>query len=337
MPVEKIYSFLTYPKRNQPEEAIVSGTQIPLEDGKLCSMLKDIFIGAGNDCNVPIMFVSDGDKQENPVRAELLALLQKPSIASSTPLAKRLQEATGGNSGMGLLFICIGKDGENDTRLVISRFPADEGIVAEKQSEKLTVSFVEQVFLKSAYSYKAATYLWDGKPSHLWKGYVVDKQINHGSKDVANYWIAAFLRSEFSTTAAQGTKRLAKAIKAALQATSDIAIKTQLTSVVQLASNIPGKAMTISDFCDNFHMSAAAKQAIIAKVDPPRLVNEKFRFDSGEFSRHLAYKLVELDTGAVMTAPADKFDECFKPSRHKDKSVFVASGKIVDEKLRSAR
>lgn len=266
MPAEKIFSFLTYPKKNQAEETVVSGTQIPLDDGKLCKMLTDIFNGAGKDCNVPVMFVSDGEKQEYPVRAELLALLHKPTIAAATPLAKRLQAATGGSSGMGLLFICVGPDGESATRIVISRFPADEGVVAEKQSEKLTVQFVEQVFLKSAYSYKAATYLSDGKHHQLWKGHVVDKQINHGSKSVADYWIVDFLRSEFSTAAAQGTKRLANAIKAAIQSTSDIAVKTQLTSSAQLAANLPKKAMTISDFCDSFHLSLPAKQAIIAKV-----------------------------------------------------------------------
>jgi hypothetical protein len=337
MAVEKIFSFLTYPKRNQPEEAVVSGTQIPLDDGKLCKMLKDIFDGSGTDCNVPVMFVSDGDKQENAVRSELLALLAKPSVTAATPLAKRLQSATSGTSGMGLLFICIGKDGESDTRVVISRFPADEGVVAEKSSEKLTVQFVEQVFLKSAYSYKAATYLFDGKPNQLWKGHVVDKQINHGSKAVADYWIVDFLRSEFSTTAAQGTRRLAKAIKSAIQATSDIEIKAQLTSAAQLATNLPKKAMTISDFCDSFHLSEPAKQAIIANVNPPRLVHEKFRFDVTEFSKHLAYRQVELDTGAVMTAPAEKFDDCFKATKHKEETVFVASGHVVDEKLKSTK
>jgi hypothetical protein len=337
MSVDKIFSYLTYPKKNRPDETAVSGTQIPLDDGKLSKMLKDIFDGSRNDCNVPVMFVSDGDQQENVVRTELLALIDKPTVAAATPLAKRLQGATSGNSGMGLLFICIGKDGERDTRVVISRFPADEGVVAERSSEKLTVQFVEQVFLKSAYSYKAATYVSDGKPNQLWKGYVVDKQINHGSKAVADYWIVDFLRSEFSTTAAQGTKRLAKAIKSAILASPDIGIKAQLTSAAQLAANLPKKAMTISDFCDGFHLSEYAKEAILSNVNPPRLVHEKFRFDAAEFSRHLTYKQVELDTGAVMTAPAEKFDEYFKVTRRKDETLFVAAGHIVDEKLKSTK
>jgi hypothetical protein len=56
--------------------------------------------------------------------------------------------------------------------------------------------------------------------------------------------------------------------------------------------------MTISDFCDGFHLSECAKEAILSNVNPPRLIHEKFRFDVAEFSRHLTYKQVELDTGA---------------------------------------
>jgi hypothetical protein len=337
MPVEKIFSFLTFPKKNASADEVVSGVHIPLDDGKLCMMLKAIFDRADRDCSVPVMFVSDGEKQENAVRSDLLTLFEKPSIATATPLAKRLQSATTGSSGMGLLFISIGKNSEIDKRIVISRFPADEGVVAERNSAKLTVQFVEQVFLKSAFAYKAATYLWDGKPNQLWKGYVIDKQINHGSKAVADYWILDFLCSEFFTTAAQGTRRLAIAIKAALHSTSDMQIKAQLTSAAQLAANMPKKALTISDFCDNFYMSELAKQAVVSMVNPARLVHEKFRFDEAEFSRHLAYKQVELNTGAVMTAPADKFDECFKATKLKEETLFKAVGHVVNEKLKSAK
>lgn len=337
MALKAIYSFLTYPKKSQPDGAEITGTEIPLDGGKLCKMLSDIFDNAGRDCNVPVMFISDGATQENPVRSELLALLKKPGVNSAVPLAARLQNSTNGTSGMGLLFICLGKDVGGDARLVISRFPADEGVVAEKGDNKLTVQFVEQVFLKSAFSYKAATYLSDGKPNQLWKGHVVDKQINHGSKAVADYWIIDFLRSEFTTTAAQGTKRLANALKAAMQLTTDMVVKSQITSAAQLANNMPKKAMTIADFCDNFHFSDETTQAILSKVNPARLAHEKFRFDAGEFTRHIAYKQVELDNGAVLTAPADKFEQCFQEARRKDVRTFTTSGLVVDERLKKTK
>lgn len=255
-------------------------------------MLRDIFDSAGKQCDVTVMFQSPGSKQENEVRADLLGLLKKPSATSALPLATRLEQSTTGVSGMGLLFVCLGREG-SQSRIVISRFPADEGVVAERASDKLTVQFVDQVFLKSAHSFKAATYVSDGKPDELWFGHVVDRQINHGSKSVSDYWIVDFLRSELSTTSAAGTKRLANAIKAALASTSDVAINGQIAAAAQLAANLPAKAMTIAKFCENFNFSSETTQAILSNVKPARLVNDKFRFDASEFARHVAYKQVE--------------------------------------------
>ena len=334
MPIATIFSFLTYPKRNRPDESAVSGTAITPDDGKLCKMLGEIFDTAGRECTIPIKFTADD--QANPVRTELAALLKAPSVKAGTPLAERLQQATSGTSGMGLLFICIGEDA-GKSRVVISRFPADEGVVAERSSDKLTVAFVEQVFLKSSHSYKAATYVSSGRTTDLWAGHVIDKQINHGSKSVADYWIVDFLRSEFSTTAATGTKRLAVALKTVMTATSDSMVKREITSAVNLADNIPHKAMTIGDFCDTFHFSAKTRDAITSAVSPSRLVHEKFKFDSSEFSRHIAYKQVELDNGAVLTAPVEKFDECFKSTKKRDAHTFSTTGVIVDERLRKSK
>lgn len=336
MAVETILSFLTFPKKGRSEDPAASGVKIPLDDGKLCSMLRDIFDGAHKHCDVQVMFTSHGDKQENEVRDDLLALVKRPTVESALPLATRLEQSTTGVSGMGLLFVCIGKDGPHK-RVVISRFPADEGVVAERSTDKLTVHFVDQVFLKSAYSYKAATYQSTGKPDELWFGHIVDRQINHGNKVVSDYWIVDFLRSELSTTAAAGTKRLANAIKAAITSTLDVAVKGQIAAAAQLAVNLPGKAMTIARFCENFNFAPETTRAILSKVTPARLIEEKFRFDAVEFARHIAYKQVELDNGAVLTAPADRFEECFKESGRKDERTFTTSGHVVDERLKKSK
>lgn len=333
MAVETILSFLTYPKKGKTVDPAASGVRIPLDDGKLCSMLRGIFDGAHKQCDVQVIFTSRSNKQENEVRDDLLGLLRRPNVEHALPLASRLEQSTTGVSGMGLLFVCIGNDGPHK-RIVISRFPADEGIVAERSSDKLTVQFVDQVFLKSAHSYKAATYLATGKPDELWFGHVVDKQINHGNKSVSDYWIVDFLRSELSTTAAAGTKRLANAIKSAMTSTVDVVVKSQIAAAAQLAANLPGKAMTIAKFCENFNFSPEATNAILSKVTPARLIEERFRFDAAEFARHIAYKQVELDNGAVLTAPADKFEECFKETGRKDERIFTTSGHVVDERLK---
>lgn len=333
MALETLYSFLTYPKR---EEA-PTGVGIPLDDTKLCLMLRGIFDNADKDCNVPIMFTSEGAKQENVVMNEVETLLEAPSIDLAKPLATRLQGVTTGSSGMGLIFFCVGKNIEGKPQVVISRFPADEGIVAEKGENALSVQFVDQVFLKNAHAYKAVTYTWSGVKNDLWKGHAVDKQINHGSKSIADYWIVDFLQSDFATSPALGTKRLANALKNALKCTADPIIKAEIASATHLAGNLPKKALSIAGFCDEFHFSENTKKSVLESVDPARLVQEKFKFDSKEFSKIIAFKQVELDSGAVVSAPADKFLKCFVVSEVGDKKTYIATGKIVDQRLKSTK
>lgn len=334
--IKTIYSFLTHPRKGKSDEMIVSGTAIPPDEGKLCMMLSTMFNNAHKECSIPIMFSPENSVKVNGVRDELMTLIDAPSLEAAKAIAIRLQKATTGSSGMGLMFISIGDDGTAQ-RLVVSRFPADEGVVAERDTESLTVEFVDQVFLKSSHAYKAVTYLREGKADDMWKGHAIDKQMNNGSKAVADYWIVDFLKSDLLSTPAGGTRRLAQALRAVLTATDDPQIKTEITAAVQLAGNIPNKALTIAEFGDEFHFSTKTKDAIAAKVNPARLVNEKFKFDSGEFSKHLAYKQVELSNGAVLTAPADKFDACFARAQADEGITFSTTGQVVDERLRTVK
>ncbi|PPD12460.1 hypothetical protein [Methylophilus sp.] len=295
-------------------------------------MLDTLFENSSQDCIVPIMFRADNGDQQNPVRSELVAFIANPSIESAAPLALRLQRSTNGTSGMGLMFVCIGSEGD-DTRVLISRFPADEGVVAERSEDALNVEFVEQVFLKSANSYKAATYISNGRVDGLWKGSVVDKQINHGSKVVANYWIVDFLHSDFETTSGLGTKRLVTALKAA-SASGSTLVRQEIAAAAQLAGNIPNRAMSVAQFCDKFNFSEETKSAVLSKVDPNRLVDDRFRFDANEFERHLRFRQIELNNGALLTAPANDFNRVFQESVDGNMHTFVTIGEIVDERLR---
>jgi putative GTP pyrophosphokinase len=57
-------------------------------------------------------------------------------------------------SGLGLLFLVTGED-DGETKIVVSRFPADSGVLAEEKGKGLTVEFLERIFMKGAKSYKA--------------------------------------------------------------------------------------------------------------------------------------------------------------------------------------
>ena len=336
MPIEKIFSFLTYPKNHAKATDKIDGLHIKPDKGKLSTMLSEVFDSAKSKRDVPITFVADD--QINPTREQLLAFFAKPKLTTAHSLAQSLQAATPGTAGMGLFFVCLGSDaGKPGKRTVLSRFAADEGVVASKNGSALSVEFVEQVFLKNAHTYKAASYQHEVDKSDVWKGVATDRQLNHGSKAIADYWIVDFLCSELTTTAAEGTRRLAVAMKEASRSTKDLQIRAQIVAAARLAGNLPANAMTIDQFCDQFAMSQGAKEAVKAAVKPARLIAESFRFDADEFIRHVPYKQVELDNGATLLAPTDKFEEVFHPQKEGDAHAYSTRGTIVNEKLRSSR
>lgn len=339
MEITRLFSFLTYPGKNRNDVADVSGTEIPIVEGKLCRMLDGIYSDAERECDIPIMFTPEDGLQHNPVRTEIMRIVNTRRMDAAETLANRLQRATGGQSGMALFFVCLGRVDEQ--KIVIARFPADEGIVAEKAQGALTVQFVEQVFLKSAHAYKAVVYKGGDDGDDFWGGHATDRQINSGAKTVADYWIVDFLKSDFRSTSAQGTKRLAMALRSALSSTASAEVRHEIAMAAQLARNINGRrVMTIPEFCDHLNLSERSKAAVVSAVNPARTLQSRFRFDHGEFGRHIAYKSVELDNGAMLSAQVSRFEECFEAAVSEDDPSVVTystSGTIVDQRLRSSK
>jgi len=108
---------------------------------------------------------------------------------------------------MGLLFLIRGVEGQ-EHKVIVSRFPADNGVLAEMNDAELSVEFLQRVFMKSAHSYKAALYQDESFNTGFWQGRVVDRQVADPVVRVSEYWIKGFLDSDFRTTPAAGTRRL---------------------------------------------------------------------------------------------------------------------------------
>jgi len=64
---------------------------------------------------------------------------------------------------------------------------------------------------------------------------------------------------------------------------------------------------------------------------------EEFVFDSEEFARQIAFRSVELNTGAILTAQNSDFDTLFEqePVGHGGETRFSTKGVVVGERLRS--
>jgi hypothetical protein len=221
----------------------------------------------------------------------------------------------------------------------LSRFPADSGISAEENTSGLSLEFLEKVFMKSAKSYKAVMYKHTSFSTGFWQGSAVDKQMNDSDIDIPSYWIADFLESEFRTTSAAGTHRLAVACRDAARKSDKVAVKSEIAAAVTLVSGLAGQRLSIREFATRIGLSADAKSAIFSELRG-NTVDEKFQISADEFSKVIAYRSVELDTGGLLTAEVSNFDDVFQKETVRGRSgvvKFSAEGKIIGEKIGKLR
>ncbi|MEW6451174.1 MAG: hypothetical protein AB1490_11020 [Pseudomonadota bacterium] len=336
--VQYIHAFLVHPGKGAAKGAQIVGTTVPLAGG-MFDLLDGIYVKSDRECDVDITFSPTVDgKQQNDCRDLVVAYLGKPDIPKGRKIAERLAAHTDGRSGLGLLFLIAGKVGR-ERKIVLSRFPTDSAIYVDENPNALSVQFLERVFMKNKTSYKAVVYQHASLQGGFWSGRAIDKQLNPLSGEPSNYWISDFLRSDFTTTPAAGTRRLALALRDAAKKAS-LSIKQELTAAGTLAAGLGGQRLTINDFGNRLGLSQSAKNAIANELKSSQAMQEVFQFDAVTYKSLVAYKSVELNNGALLTADTEKFDRVFQqePVGGRDGEVkFTTKGKVVDEKLKTAR
>jgi hypothetical protein len=303
------------------------------------NLLDGIYAKSDHECDVDITFSPTADgQQQNDCRDLVIAYLGGPDLTRGRKIAERLAAYTDGRSGLGLLFLIAGKVGR-EHKIVLSRFPTDSAIYVDENPNALSVQFLERVFMKNKTSYKAVLYQHASLRGGFWSGRAIDKQLNPLSGEPSNYWISDFLLSDFTTTPAAGTRRLAVALRDAAKK-APLSIKQELTAAGTLASGLAGQRLSINDFGNRLGLSQSAKNAIANELRSSQVALEVFKFDVGTYKSLIAYKSVELSNGALLTADTDKFDKVFQQEPVdgvKDEVKFITRGKVVDEKLKTAR
>jgi len=338
LPVQRIHTFLVHPGKNANTPSSIGGTTVPLS-GKLFRLLDAIYSRSDSECDIDIAFnpASNGAR-DNPCRALITAYLADPKISRARRIADRLYELTDKRSGLGLLFLISGNEG-NQQKIVISRFPTDSAILAEEKRTGLSVAFLERVFMKSATSYKAAVYQDQSLQAGFLLGSAVDKQINSSVSQLSDYWIFDFLDSSFRITPAAGTRRLGAALRNAARVTSDVVVKSEIAAAVTLAGGFAGKNTSINGFLQSMGISPEARTLVVQQLKNPQTADEQFKFDDGEFKSQVAYRSVQLDNGGLLTAESRSFEEVFDRevvNKQTNEVRFSTKGKIVNEKLRKA-
>lgn len=333
MAIEHIHTYLVYPNKRAVEVAPTTGSEVP-QEGRMFDLLREIYDRSEAECTIGIAFQQAADgAQTNPCRTLLVDYIGSPDIEKGRVLAERLAGVTTKRSGLGLMFLILGREG-SEYKVVLSRFRANNGVLVDEGADALTVEFIDRVFMKNAHSYKAVAYKHASLAAGFWTGVAVDKQINSRDAETSNYWVQDFLASQFLTTPAMGTRRLALALRDAAQSSTKLSVKQQITAAATLAGGIDGQPINAEEFFERFGFDEETRAAVRGSFSRADLVGDNFAFSAAEFARQLPYKSIELDSGAVLTAAAAKFDEIFEhEEKDGDEVTFSTTGKIVTEKL----
>jgi hypothetical protein len=336
--LNRIHSFLVHAGKRVDEQPLISGTEIP-HDGRLYKMLNDLYGRASKECKIELTFRPDqAGSQQNACASLLLSYAANPTIETGLPIAERLQAVTTKRSGLGLLFLLKGINEQRQHTLVISRFPADEGVVARENQKRLSIEFVEQVFMKNSRAYKSALYVTEAVEVPFSEGRAIDRQMSD-SGEIREYWITDFLDSQLRTTGAAGSRRLATALQAAIRSSGAVEVKHELVCAAKLMRGQAGRVVSAEDVVQQLRLTPDAEQAITAAFPRPETYNEQFRFDADEFERYAPYRAVELSNGALLMAEDARFDQVFEreDSPREGFARFSTEGRIVDERLRKTR
>lgn len=339
MPISSIHSFLVKPLKGQSSAASL-GAHIPLS-GQPFTMLSSIFESTDQECKIDIRFQATDGNQSNDIRDKLVAYVgdvsKATSIAKAQSLAEYLQLATTKVSGMGLLFFIRGTEQSGRNKLVISRFPADNGIMADDGSGTLSVKFVERIFVKNMQSYKAVAYKNLTPTSNVWKGKAVDRQISDVRNPTSRYWIYDFLKSEFAVTGTLGSERIGDALKKTLSGNVSNDVKAEIMSAATLLKNTSQTPTTARDLLKSLKLSDAAKAAVEANFPSSRSLDETFQFNLTAFSTVFRYRSVVIDKGVMITADAMDFSDKVSSSKVGSETKFEVVGKVVDDRVTKSR
>jgi hypothetical protein len=286
VPISAVHSYLVHAGKGLDDQPKIRGTAIPLS-GALYEMLRRVYDNADAECKIEISFDrSAAGKQQNDCRDLVTSYISKPNLINGRAIATRLQDVTTNRSRLGLLFLSLGSEA-GEEKLVISRFPADIGILAEEHGQTLDVRLLEKVFLKSATAYKSVVYRGKSVKSDFWTGRAIDKQINDNVVTLSDYWIRDFLASDFRTTAAAGTRRLALGLRAAMKDATDISVKDEIAAACKLVLSQDGKMLSAQTFASHFGLTDQAKETLRRELKDDDLFNEEFSFSREEFSKYI--------------------------------------------------
>lgn len=338
MKIDKIIGFLSPVAKSRDGISLeeIFGQDIT-SDTRLFELLSEIFNKAEKECDIQIRFIAQTQDQDNDVREGIINLTNNFDIDNCRPMVRSLSYLTDNKTKEGLLFFVKAVKDDN-SRTFIARFPAEVGITITQANGQKHFDVTEDIFLKNSRRYKAVYY--DSKDQY-WVGYAVDKQVNDSNgkiKEISEYWIKDFLKSELKMNSKRGSRLLAKAIRKTITESDNETIKSELIGITSTIKNMNNRKGSIKTLLGILNLSDDTKSLVMKQIENPSLNNISFNFDIEEFEHNFNYLVNILDNGAIVIGPAKDFGDIWDKEKVAEGVYkYSTEGHPIKEKISNSR
>lgn len=291
------------------------------------------------ECDLNIIFTSTGENQNNETRNMIINIIREKTVSSGIPLVAWLSKNTDNKSKSGLVFILLGKNNNSDF-FILARFPAEEGIVINDKRNGIKVQVLDEVFLKNSHRYKMAYFEGISLKGDFWKGLAVDKQINEsaiGVREVSEYWIKDFLKCDLEMTSKRGSILVAKSLRSILGSKIEDTDKEKIIEAAISVKTLNGKKTTIRKMIDDLGIEKNIANKIIDQLPNREVADKVFHFDVSYFTGIFNLRVKYLNTGAVIMAPNEEFDNIFNQNYVAESGMtrYITEGFTTNEAVRT--
>lgn len=296
-----------------------------------------LFSKEADDYPIDIVFSPENGRQENKVRTLVRAIAledEKVKANNSLELAYCLARATTRRSKKPGLFVVLAGHTNDNHRVVLWKFPADESIQASVTKEGISIRLIHDAFSGNSTYLKVA--MFDGIPAttSFWRGKIEDRQTKSRVREVADFWVVDFLQSRPAVTDAGGTRLLARVLRDTIRKTKDIEVKQSLVDAASVIKGQAGRNITLEDFADSY-LPEDIRQNFIRVAGGPEISSDLFRIDRDVLDQELRYKSLSLDNQFIVRGPLEQFNDIVQIEDTDEEGVVEVSlrGRITSQEI----
>lgn len=340
----KVWAYTTIPTRTTGSSSLRVGGPIA-EPEALISTLETAANRLGEADWIEIAFRvqpivdENGARRSNAARDLLLETLFGPTGSANDAaerLAARLEASMDQRSEAHLLVIIASVDGTTGNASLWA-FPRDEAFRFVTGNQP-AIELLVDIFSRTSRLRKGARFIGERSDTSFLRGRAVDYQAGRSATAVAEYWIGRFLECDLAITPVVGTEVAASAIRRLAETLEGGDARRQLNAAVIALAESPRPSWTLSEIADNF-LAPELGERLLQASERPEFNHARFVLDRSTMSRLVGTRVLELESGVIVTSPVDMVRGVGTP----DAPVIIRDnhleleGQIVSDRLRGRR